>query len=56
MCATANPVRAVVFEDKDGNRALLGVIDGFRTKGVEGPEDVKERKEFLRKIGYKLGP
>jgi len=56
LCATANPVRAVVFEDKDGNRALLGVIDGFRTKGVEGPEDVKERKEFLRKIGYKLGP
>jgi len=56
LCATANPVRAVVFEDDDGNRALLGVIDGFRTKGVEGPEDVKERKEFLRKIGYKLGP
>ncbi|RLI07644.1 hypothetical protein DRO32_03555 [Candidatus Bathyarchaeota archaeon] len=56
LCATANPVRAVVFEDDDGNRALLGIIDGFRTKGVEGPEDVKERKEFLRKIGYKLGP
>ncbi len=56
LCATANPVKAVVFEDDDGNRALLGVIDGFRTKGVEGPEDVKERKEFLRKIGYKLAP
>ncbi|RLI38995.1 hypothetical protein DRO60_02510 [Candidatus Bathyarchaeota archaeon] len=56
LCATANPVKAVVFEDEDGNRALLGVIDGFRTKGVEGPEHVKERKEFLRKIGYKLAP
>ena len=56
LCATANPVKAVVFEDEDGNRALLGVIDGFRTKGVEGPEHVRERKEFLRKIGYKLAP
>ena len=56
LCATANPVKAVVFEDEDGNRALLGVIDGFRTKGIEGPEHVRERKEFLRKIGYKLAP
>ena len=56
LCATGNPVRAVVFEDDDGNRALLGVIDGFRTKGVEGPEHVKERKEFLRRIGYKPAP
>ena len=55
LCATANPVKAVVFEDDEGNRALLGMIDGFRTKGVEGPEDVRERREFLRKIGYKLG-
>ena len=54
LCATANPVKAVVFEDEEGNRALLGVIDGFRTKGVERPEDVKERRAFLRKIGYKL--
>jgi len=54
LCATANPVKAIVFEDEDGNRALLGVMDGFRPKGVEGPEDVEERRAFLRKIGYKL--
>ncbi len=55
-CATANPVKVIVYEDEDGNRGLLGVIDGLRTKGVETEKDVKERKEFLRKIGYKLGP
>ncbi|MEM5816220.1 MAG: adenosine-specific kinase, partial [Candidatus Aenigmatarchaeota archaeon] len=27
---------------------------GFSPKGIENQEDVKERKEFLRKIGYKL--
>jgi len=55
-CATANPVKVIVYEDEDGNRALLGVIDGFRSKGIEEEEHVKERKEFLRKIGYKLAP
>jgi adenosine/AMP kinase len=30
------------------------VIDGEKSKGVEGPEDARERREFLRKIGYKL--
>jgi len=54
LCATADPVEAVVFEDEDGNRALLGVIDGFRPRGVEKAEDVEERRAFLRKIGYKL--
>jgi len=52
-CATANPVEVVIAETAAG-RGILGVIDGVRTKGVEGPEDVKWRKDFLRKIGYKL--
>ncbi|MDG6980054.1 MAG: adenosine monophosphate-protein transferase, partial [Nitrososphaerota archaeon] len=30
-----------------------GVIDGGYPKGEEGPEDRKERYEFLRKLGYK---
>jgi len=34
-------------------RGILGVIDGFSPKGVETEGDVKARKEFLRKIGYK---
>ena len=52
-CATANPVEVIVAETEQG-RGVLGVIDGSSPQGVEGPEDVKHRKEFLRKIGYKL--
>lgn len=52
-CATANEVEVLIAETKQG-RGILGVIDGERSKGVEGESDVKERKEFLRKIGYKL--
>jgi len=51
--ATANPLEIVVTETEQG-RGIMGVIDGFKTKGIETPEDVKKRKEFLRKIGYKL--
>lgn len=50
--ATANPVKAVIA-DLGEQRALLGVADGFTPLGVEGEEDVRERREFLRKIGYK---
>jgi hypothetical protein len=52
-CATANPVEVVVAETSQG-RGILGVIDGSPPKGVEGPEDMKWRKDLLRKIGYKL--
>ncbi len=52
-CATANPVEVIVAQSEQG-RGVLGVIDGFSPKGVEGPEDIKHRKELLRKIGYKL--
>jgi len=51
-CASANPVEVVVAQSEQG-RGVMGVIDGSSPKGVEGPEDVKQRKEFLRKIGYK---
>jgi adenosine/AMP kinase len=53
FCATANPVEAIVASTEQG-RALLGVVDGFSPKGVETEEDVKWRKDLLRKIGYKL--
>ena len=52
-CATANPLEVIVAQSEQG-RGVLGVIDGSSPKGVEGPEDVTKRKEFLRKIGYKL--
>jgi len=53
FCATANPVQAIVAVSEQG-RGILGVIDGAAPKGIEGPDDVKARKTFLRKIGYKL--
>lgn len=53
FCATANPTEVIVAESEQG-RGILGVIDGFAPKGVEGEEDVAWRKGFLRMIGYKL--
>ena len=51
--ATANPLEVIVAETEQG-RGIMGVIDGFKPKGTETEKDVTERKEFLRKIGYKL--
>jgi len=53
FCATANPVEVIIAETEQGN-GILGVIDGLKSRGVETSEDVKKRKEFLRKLGYKL--
>lgn len=53
FCASANPVEVIIAETEQG-RGILGVIDGVKTKGIEGEEDIQKRKEFLRKIGYKF--
>jgi adenosine/AMP kinase len=53
FCATANPVEVIIAETEQG-RGILGVIDGLTSKGLETEEDVKDRKAFLRMIGYKL--
>ncbi len=53
FCATANPLEVIVASTAQG-KGILGVIDGFSPKGVETPADKGKRKEFLRKIGYKL--
>jgi len=52
FCATSNPVTVIVADAGKG-RGVLGVVDGVAPKGVEGEEDRKERRAFLRKIGYK---
>jgi uncharacterized protein len=52
FCATANPVEVIMAETKQG-RGIMGVIDGFATKGIETQKEVDERKSFLRAIGYK---
>ncbi len=53
FCATANAVEVLVAETGQG-RGILGVVDGSAPLGVEREEDVRDRKELLRKIGYKL--
>jgi hypothetical protein len=52
--ATANPLEIIIAETEQG-RGIIGVVDGLKSKGIETEEDAKARKEFLRKIGYKLG-
>jgi len=53
LCATANDLDVIVIENERG-RGILGVIDGKKPAGIEGPEDQKWRRDFLRKIGYKF--
>jgi len=56
FCATANPTKVLIYETKNGEdvgRAIIGVVDGYKSKGVEGEEDKKKRHSFLRDIGYK---
>ncbi len=53
FCATANPLEVVVASTEQG-KGILGVIDGFSPKGAETATDKSQRREFLRKIGYKL--
>lgn len=53
FCATANPVEVILAQTEQG-RGVLGVVDGFAPKGVEGAEGRSWRKDLLRKLGYKL--
>ncbi len=52
FCATANPTKVLVTDDGEG-RGIIGVIDGYKPKGVEDQAEIDWRKGFLRKIGYK---
>jgi uncharacterized protein len=52
--ATANPLEVLIAETTQG-RGIVGVVDGLKSKGIETDQDIAERRQFLRKIGYKLG-
>jgi hypothetical protein len=54
FCATANPVEVIMAETEQG-RGVLGVVDGVRARGIEGPADITDRQQMLRRFGYKLG-
>jgi len=53
FCATANPTEVIIAETGQG-RAILGVVDGMRPRGIETESDIIKRKDFLRAIGYKF--
>jgi len=52
-CATANPIEIIYVQTEMG-RAIIGIVDGFSSKGIETEEDIIERQKLLRKIGYKF--
>ena len=52
FCATANPVEVLIAETEMG-RGIMGVIDGIKSKGLETGEDIEQRHQLLRTIGYK---
>lgn len=52
FAATANPLQVLTVETEQG-RGIIGVVDGYSPKGLEGDRDKQERRELLRKFGYK---
>ena len=52
--ATANPLEVIISETAQG-RGIIGVVDGQKSMGIETDADILERRQFVRKIGYKLG-
>ncbi len=52
-CATSNPAQVIVAKTPKG-RAILGVVDGEPPLRAEREDEIIKRKDFLRKIGYKL--
>ena len=52
-CASANPVEVLVAKTEQG-RGIVGVVDGEPPLGVETDADVAERKDLLRRFGYKM--
>ena len=53
LVASANPIQVIIGITEQG-RAIMGVVDGYTPVGVEKDENRNARKEFLRKIGYKM--
>lgn len=51
--ATANELQILVGRTDQG-RGIIGVVDGVSPKGVETESDQRDRRDLLRKIGYKF--
>ncbi|MCL5433357.1 MAG: adenosine-specific kinase [Candidatus Marsarchaeota archaeon] len=53
FCATANNVEVIIAKSNNKS-AVLGVIDGEDVVDIENNKDKAIRRNFVRKIGYKL--
>ncbi len=54
FAASSNPLEVLVAETDQG-RAVIGVVDGFKSEGIEDEKTKQERRELLHRIGYNLG-
>ena len=54
FAASSNPLQVLIAETDQG-RAVIGVVDGHISEGIEDEETKKDRRELLHKIGYNLG-
>jgi adenosine/AMP kinase len=52
-CATANPTTVIVAEMGEC-RGIIGVMDGKVPVGVENEKYERERREIVRRFGYKM--
>jgi len=53
FAATANPLKVIVAEVEPERRGVVGVVDGYSPLGVETDQDRAERRELLKRIGYR---
>lgn len=51
-CATANSLQVIVAQTDQG-RGVVGVVDGQSPLGVESLQDKAQRRELLKKFGYR---
>ena len=40
--------------ETEQGRGILGVIDGMKSQGLEGEEEIAARRALLHRFGYKL--
>jgi adenosine/AMP kinase len=43
-----------LLAETEQGRGIFGVVDDFSPKRVQNEGEIKQRKHFFRKIGYKL--
>ncbi len=44
----------ILVAETEQGRSVVGIVDGFKGKGVEGKQDKAKRKKLVRDLGYKV--